>query len=696
MLLSAEPNHLDGCANPYLSAQARDPIHWYPWGEEALTAARREQKPIFLTVGYATCHYSRQMREESFQDAEVAGLINDGYIAVQLDRCERPDIGYMYLLVVQHMTGRSGYPMNLILTPELKPIYAATYLPKTGYGNVPGLIDLLPLLSGLWRDKREEVEANAGDIYTRLSRYLQPQAGEALTHAELDLGAAKLELIFDSHYGGFGPAPKFPLTQNLLFLLRYADLTNAEKAGAMAEQTLISMYQGGFYDHVGGGFFRYATDPVWMIPCFEKLLSDNAWLIFTYLQAYRYAEKSVYARVARETLAYVLRDLSAETGAFYAGESDFARDGLPAGYYYFWSEEEIKAILDFEADMVRDAYNIGRTGSFPDIGKTLPNLLYQPLDEKKLVFMKGLRARLLESRQQRPAPAKNRQILSGSNGLMIGALAAAAWILEDDAYLDRARQAADFIWEHLTDSAGNLFSCVCGEQVSVSSCAFDYAELIWGLLELHQASLELSYLEKAVWLQENMIQKFWDDAQGGFFFNRRDLTDADAGLAQAKNFYDADLPADNSLGALNLLKLSRLTGNREWKAMSLRQTQTFAQEIRQNPTACSFWLYTACHSFYAGNQMILLGEPGLEEWQEMIYRFRRYQHDDWLLLAVTDAGAKQAAEKIAPPVAKTQLTAGKANAYMLDEFGPAVRPIQDAESLVFALEQRRLFNRVSR
>jgi uncharacterized protein YyaL (SSP411 family) len=601
------------------------------------------------------------------------------------------------MLVVQHMTGRGGYPMNLVLTPDLKPFYAATYLPPEGYGNVPGLIDLLPLLSGLWRDKQPEIEANAAEIIRKIAAYISPRAGEPLTHEDLERGADRLGLIFDSAFGGFGPAPKFPLPQNLLFLTRTAFLTNEASPAAIVDKTLTAMMQGGFYDHIGGGFFRYATDPVWMIPCFEKLLSDNALLSLVYLEAYRHTENGMYARIARETLAYILEVLSAPGGAFYAEESDPARAGRPEGSYYLWSEADIKTTLEFEADMFLQSYNIGQAGAFPELGLTLPNLLYQPLDEKKLVFMAGMRARLLAARREREAPLKDTKLLSGANGLMIAALSAAAVILQEDAYLERARRAADFILTHMVDGAGRLAICWSDGQPGAggASTAADYAYLIWGLLELHQASLEFSRLRDAIRLQETMNALFWDETAGGFFFNRKDGTATDIGLGRAKNFYDTDLPADNSVGALNLLKLSRLTGDKRWQDMLSQQMRAFAQEIRQNPTACAFWLYTSGYIFYPGHQVAILSDPGQPELLDMIWRLRQYQSYDWLQLLITTPAEKKAAEEIVPYLKATSFTGDKASAYIVDRFGPAVQPIQDVESFGFALEQRSILSRSS-
>jgi uncharacterized protein YyaL (SSP411 family) len=691
----ARPNHLTGSANPYLLEQAHDLVDWYPWGPEALTKARRENKPVFLSIGYATCHFSWKMREESFQDPAIAALLNEAYVAVKVDRFERPDLEHLYLLLVQHMTGRGGWPMNLVLTPDLKPFYAATYLPKEDNGNVPGLTYLLPLLSDFWRDQPAEIAANAEEICQKAADYLRPQAGEALTHQELTRGAERFAWILDNNYGGFGPAPKFPLPHTLLFLLRQARLTEDPETAAPAEKTMTSMVQGGFYDHIGGGFFRYSTDPIWMIPCFEKLLSDNALLIFTYLQAFQDTGKAIYERIARETLAYVLRDLSDPDGGFYGGESDLGHYGYPAGAYYLWNEEDIKAVLGFEAEMVVSAYNIGQAGSFPEIGKTLPNLLYQTVDEEKIAFMGPLRARLLAARQQREAPPREAKILSGANGLMLGALAAAAVILREESYLERARQTAEFIFAHMLDADGCLASAHYQGNSSPTGCAADYAYLIWGLLELHQATLEWRYLEKAVTLQDKMTELFWDEAEGGFCFVSAGAELPDIGLRRAKNFYDADTPADNSVSTLNLLQLYRLTRAQRFKDAFTRELAVFAGEIHNNPTACSFWLYTLGYVFYSGNQCILLGDLEDPELQEMIVSFREFGGEDWLLLLLVTPEEKQAAEKIIAPLADMRLESGVANAYIIDDFGAARQPISDAETFAFALEQRAQFNRVS-
>ena len=692
MTNTSQPNHLAGAANAYLAQHGEDLTNWYPWGEEAFSRAVEEKKLIFLSIGYLTCPYSHKMQSESFNDPEVAALLNDNFIAIKVDREERPDINHVFMMIVQHMTGRGGWPMHVLLTPDLLPVFSATYLPKQGYGNVPGLIDLLPLMSDLWRDQPLAVTDNAKELLQTISTYIQPQAGESTNHRDLDIGVDRLELIFDANYGGFGPAPKFPLPQNLLLLMRYADLNEVDEAWQIAEKTLKSMYQGGIYDHIGFGFYRYSTDPIWMIPRFEKRLSDNALLAYSYLKAYQLTDRSMFARIAKETLTYLLRDLSAAEGGFFTAES--AEKEGAQGLYYLWDEAEIKELLGFEADMIIEYYNIGQAGTLQEFGKTLPNLLYKELDEAKLVFLERHRQTMLAVREKRERPLIDCKILARDNGLAIGALALAARILpKDEGFLAAAEQAVAFIQKNMLSADGYLVGCYDAGRTDSQACAADYAYLIWGLTELHQTTLKLSYLELIVKLQEQMMELFWDTEQGGFFFTPEPSAEKRL-MFRPKSFYDTDLPCDNSVAALNLLRLAQLTGNTEWMKLGKSQFETFGLEIRQNPTACSFWLYAASYYLYSSNQIIITGDQDDETLQGMIYLLHTYGGERWLLLLLENADDYQAAQKFVPYLQKVEWDPSIQGGYIVEQFVPAVKPLKSVEDVRFAIEQRSQFNRL--
>lgn len=673
-------NHLKTESSPYLLRHANNPVNWYPWGKEAFNKAREEDKPIFLSIGYSTCHHCHRMEQESFTDKSVADILNQDFVAVKVDREERPEIDFLYMLIAQNMTGRGGWPLSIVMTPDKKPFYAATYLPKTGYKNVPGLVEILPLLAQLWKEKRRDIQKNAREIETYMQRYIALDAGTDLSTVLLDDACDKLEATFDSEYGGFGPAPKFPSPHKLLFLMRYAYISDYPSAMGIVDRTLTAMCQGGIYDHVGLGFSRYSSDPMWLVPSFEKMLSDNALLAITYLQAFQYTEKKIYARVAREILNYLLKNMRSESGGFYTAE-DADTEG-EEGKYYLWDIEEIEDILGNEADEFLRFYNIGEVGNIN--GKFLPNRVYKEVDEKKRLEIEPLRIKLLAAREKRVKPFKDTKILTAWNGLAIAALSLAARVFSDNSYLEAAEKTAGFVLSSLRREDGRLMGTYYHGKLGYPACANDYSYLIWGLIELYQSSLRAEYLAEAARLNDEFIDLFWDKEQGGFYYYG---SDSEQLILRPKEFYDGDMPSNNSVGAYNLIRLARLTGKRELQQKAQMLFKTFGNEIINNPLACGFWLWAGTYYLYPGSEIILMGKRDDELLQDMLEVISESCLADWLVI-LADEGEKEQLNKIRPSLEDLWKAYDGETIAFISNNGNYGEKIEDLDTLLFALHTR--------
>lgn len=562
---AGQPNRLITEESPYLLQHAYNPVQWYPWGEEAFEAARKWDRPIFLSVGYSTCHWCHVMAHESFEDAEVAELLNQSFICIKVDREERPDIDHMYMAVAIGMTGRGGWPLTVIMTPEKRPFFAATYIPKNGRYGQTGMMELIPKIKEIWDTDRNELLGSADRILDHL-RQSQNLAGkpEDLDITYLARGYQSLASIYDAKNGGFGTAPKFPAPHNILFLLRYWLRTGDDQTLEMVETTLQAMRMGGIFDHVGFGFHRYSTDAEWSIPHFEKMLYDQALLAIAYTEAYQATGKEEYARTAREILDYVLRDMTDSLGGFYSAE-DADSEG-EEGKFYSWTAEELKEVLDKEDFKLlirlydvheRGNYELGRNilrqiSSFGDAAAVLkkPEIeLYNSWNR--------IRAELFQARAGRIRPLKDDKILTDWNGLMIAALAKAAQALDEPQYAAAAKRAADFLCDKMQDSEGRLlhrYRSTAGLQANLD----DYAFLVWGLIDLYETVFEVKYLESALQLNQTMMESFWDADLGGLFFSPED---GEALPLRRKEYYDGALPSGNSVAMQNLLRLMHLTGD---------------------------------------------------------------------------------------------------------------------------------------
>lgn len=671
----SDHNRLIDEKSPYLLQHAHNPVDWYPWGEEAFAKARAANKPIFLSIGYSTCHWCHVMERESFEDEEVAELLNRDFVAIKVDREERPDIDHIYMEVCQGLTGSGGWPLTIVMTPEKKPFFAATYIPKNNGHGLKGLVHLLPQIAKLWREEREAVLESGDKIAAWLNRE-EHTAGE-IGPEVFERAFNYFKQTFDRQYGGFGSQPKFPAPHNLYFLLRYYKYQQQPEALEMVEKTLLSMYRGGIYDHIGFGFARYSTDRRWLAPHFEKMLYDNALLALAYLEAYQLSRKEVYARVAREIFTYVLRDMTSPEGAFYSAE-DADSEG-EEGLFYLWNPMEIRAILGEEngAEFCR-VYGITEQGNFE--GRSIANLLAGLPDEEERKGLEPWRMQLFAEREKRAHPYKDDKILTAWNGMMIAALSFGSRVLEDAGYLQAAKRAAGFIMANLRREDGRLLARFREGEALHPAYAADYACLIWGLIELYQADLDPRHLELALELNRDMIRYFWDEKQGGFFLYGGDAEELPA---RPKEVYDGAIPSANSVAALNLLRLARLTGESSLEEKAEKVIKLFGGSVEKLPASHSFFLMAALYSQESGQKIVIVGERGREETQAMLKAVRQNFLPDSLLM-FKDAGDSHELERVAPFVRNMTSINGLPTAYLCSGFA-CRQPLTETEQLVEAL-----------
>lgn len=573
------PNRLAKEKSPYLLQHQYNPVDWYPWSEEAFAKAKEEDKPIFLSIGYSTCHWCHVMERESFEDEEVAKVLNDNYISIKVDREERPDLDHLYMTFCQVLTGQGGWPLTIIMTPEKKPFFAGTYFPKHSRGGLAGLIELLTKIAALWVGQREKLISTGDELTTFvIKESLEFSAGD-LSAKVIDDAYQRLEHYFDREYGGFGHAPKFPTPHQLTILLRYYVVKGEKKALAMVEKSLEQMYKGGIFDHIGFGFSRYSTDRKWLVPHFEKMLYDNALLAMTYLEAYQVTAQDLYREIAEKIFAYVLREMTSPEGAFYSAE-DADSEGVE-GKFYLWTPEEIQEILGDDAgNSFCRIYDITKQGNFA--GSNIPNLINSKLEDlaKIEAEYKEEREKLYQVRDKREHPFKDDKILTAWNGLMIAALAMGGRILDNAQYLSAAEKAFAFILNKLTDQKGRLLVRYRNGEAAYPAYLDDYAFLIWALLELYASTYKPKYLNKALALNKEMLDLFWDEEQKCLYLTGRD---SEKILVRPKEIYDGALPAGASVAVLNLLKLANLTGEYELENKAQEFFYSCGEEIKANP-----------------------------------------------------------------------------------------------------------------
>lgn len=588
-------NQLKDQKSPYLLQHAENPVNWYPWCSRAFETAREEDKPVFLSIGYSTCHWCHVMAHESFESEEIALILNRSFICIKVDREERPDIDAVYMSVCQAMTGSGGWPLTILMMPDQKPFYAGTYLPPHSRYGHPGLSELLLQVEKLWHGQREKLYSAGQQVLA----WLQTPKKALDAEPSLDLirrGAARLFQDYDPEWGGFGQAPKFPTPHNLIFLMRYALSERNPEAMQIVTGTLECMARGGIYDHIGGGFSRYSTDEQWLIPHFEKMLYDNALLIYTYAEAYQVTANPLFLSVVRETVTYVLRELTAREGGFFCGQ-DADSDGIE-GSYYTLTPSEVRSVLGEEsADDFCRFFDITEKGNFE--GKNIPNLRKQK--EWKDEQTEQLCEKMYSYRLARTSLHKDDKILTAWNGLMIAALAKASFLCREPSWLYAAQKAQQFLETHLTDPRGRLYVRYREEEAAGTGNLEDYAYYAWALLELYQTTWNADYLEKAACIARQIVLLFSDPEQGGFYLY---ANDAEQLISRPKETWDGALPSGNSVAALVFSLLSELTGEEYWQKEQERILCCLAGEAGAYPSGHCFALLAMCRVLYPSSQLL--------------------------------------------------------------------------------------------
>ena len=572
-------NHLKNQTSPYLLQHADNPVDWYPWSEEAFTKARVEDKPVFLSIGYSTCHWCHVMAHESFEDLEIADILNKYYVSIKVDKEERPDIDSIYMAVCQAFTGSGGWPTSIFMTAEQKPFFAGTYFPKTArYGSI-GFKELLLIIHQKWKNERDALVDSADKITAALNQH-----HVAASQAEgtlLDTALRWYEQNFDASFGGFGGAPKFPTPHNLLFLMQQYEKQGNRQALNMAEITLQKMYAGGLFDHIGYGFCRYSTDRYYLVPHFEKMLYDNALLILAYCKAYELTGKSFYLEVAKKTASYILDEMTSPKGGFYSAQ-DADSDGEEGKYYVFTPEEIIELLGQADGTTFCERFGITKTGNFE--GKSIPNLLHAKdlTDERFDCFLPTLR----EYRRGRTRLHTDDKILTAWNALMIAALCRLYRCSRDHRYLEAAKKAQGFIENSLLIQ-DTLYVSFRDGKLGEHGFLDDYASYIFALLSLYDATLEETFLCRAMQLTRETVTQYYDSEHGGFYLSGRDNETL---LFRPKECYDGALPSGNSLIAYVFVRLNALLPDHSTENILNKQLAYMAGEAERYPAGFSMFL----------------------------------------------------------------------------------------------------------
>jgi len=626
--------------SPYLLQHAHNPVDWYPWGDEAFLKAKKEGKPILLSIGYSTCHWCHVMEKESYSNPEIAKIINRSFVAIKVDREERPDIDSVYMNAVQAMTSSGGWPLNVFLTPDKKPFYGGTYFPPDY------LKRLLLSIADSWKNKRSEIAQSAGQFTDELNNLAAiSKAQEVIPETVFDSAFERLSAGYDSSYGGFSFAPKFPAPHTLSLLLRYYYKTGNKKALEMVENTLIHMADGGIHDHLGGGFHRYSTDREWFLPHFEKMLYDQAMLARAYLEAYQITEKEKYAQAARDIFDYVLRDMTSPQGGFYSAEdADSAPDSKypenkKEGAYYVWTKTEIINVLGKEAgELFSYRYGIkdgGNVANDPRNEFKQKNVLSisHTIEETAKHFNKSLKdagislsaskQKLILVREKRSRPHQDDNVLTDWNGLIISSLASGGKILHEARYLDASKKAAGFVLNTLKTKDVRLLHRFRDNSADIQGFLDDYAFLIEGLLDLYEATFEVIYFNEAVNLAGKMMRSFEDKTTGGFFFS---AADAETILeSRAKEYYDGALPSGNSMAVLVLLRLNRMTLDKDFENAAQNSLKSITATLLRAPTAFTQMLIALDYSLSPTKEIVVVSKEAsdaiVEQITSLIYSY---------------------------------------------------------------------------
>lgn len=686
--------------SPYLLQHARNPIDWFPWGEEAFEKAKAEDKMVFLSIGYSTCHWCHVMEHESFEDEDVAALMNKVFVNIKVDREERPDLDNIYMTVTQAMTGSGGWPMTVVLTPDKKPFFAGTYFPKNGKYGRAGMMELIPQLEQVWNTKRKDALDYADSLVNELQKMSNQPAGDGLNPEILKEAYSELSASFDEDKGGFRAQRKFPLPHNLLFLLRYWDRTGEDRALYMVEKSLQAMRFGGLWDHVGFGTHRYSTDPDFLLPHFEKMLYDQALLAMAHVEAFQITGKEFYKNTAEEIFTYVLRDMTSPEGGFFSAE-DADSEG-EEGLFYTWTADEVKFILGKdEGKEFMSAFRMKSGGNFFDEAtghqseRNIPHLPYSTntqIDESEF-FKPEFQAKwdkwrntLFTEREKRIHPLKDDKILTDWNGLMVAAFAKAGMAFQDEKYTEVAQRAADFLLTKLRKENGELYKRYRNGSSGLTAHLEDYAFLAWGIIEVYHASGEPKYLEESKRIADKLIDLFHDEKNSGFFLT---ADNAEKLITRAKEIYDGAIPSGNSVAAYVLARLAKLTGDTKYDHMAQGVFQAFTTNVKRGPS--NFAMLMTAFDFASGpTSEVVVVEGGLntQSFQETVDSLQKEYLPRTVIVAKSNASAS-ALDKLAPFSSEQKSIGSKLTIYVCENYTckQPVHTLKDTKNLLNNLKR---------
>ncbi|KMT20998.1 thioredoxin domain-containing protein [Clostridium cylindrosporum] len=657
------PNKLIHEKSPYLLQHANNPVDWYPWNEEAFTKAKREDKPIFLSIGYSTCHWCHVMERESFEDNEVADYLNKHFISIKVDREERPDVDSIYMSACQEFTGSGGWPLSIFMDTDKKPFYAGTYYPKKDTVGMTGFMTLLESIVYYWENKRDDLMEQANDIANSINQ--SNNELKSINNSIPEITYKQLSRNFDSIYGGFSHAPKFPSPHNLFFLLKYSNIYKEKHAIDMCIKTLDAMQAGGMFDHIGYGFSRYSTDDMWLVPHFEKMLYDNALLCMAYSECYDITKDEKYAETADKIIQYLTRDLYSSDDVFFSAE-DADSEGVEGKFYVFKKDEVISVLGDKAVEFCK-YYNITDRGNFE--GKNILNLIKSEVPEDRKEFVEECRKALFNYREQRTRPARDEKILTSQNGLAIAALAIAGRVMKNEEYISYAASAVEFILKNMQTKNNKLIARYCDGEAKYLGYAEDYAYFIWGLIELYTSTFNEFYLDKALSLNEIFIESFFDKEGYGFYLYDKD---SESLIMRPKEIYDGATPSANSVAVHNILRLSRLTHNMELEDLAKKTLEAFMSTIESIPIGHTFSSMNILCLQSGSTDVTLVGDS-IEELSDMINTLRDQYHPFINIRVITDSKNE-----------KYKKVSGLATAYVCKDFScsPPITSIDKLNSLL--------------
>ena len=686
---TSQKNRLQFEKSPYLLQHASNPVDWYPWGEEAFKKASNEDKPIFLSIGYSTCHWCHVMEHESFEDTKVADLLNDSFVSIKVDREERPAIDHIYMSACQIMTGSGGWPLTIIMTPDKKPFFAGTYFPKDSTYNRIGMTDLLPQISKAWKNKRKDILKSADQLTNIIQKVSNNNLSGSIPENLPETAFKIMEESFDSEYGGFSGAPKFPTPHQLIFLLRYWQKSKNDYALVMVENTLQKMRNGGIFDHLGFGFHRYSTDREWLVPHFEKMVYDQALLMMAYTETYEATKKTEYEEVVKEIFTYISRDMTDQGGGFYTAE-DADSEG-EEGKFYVWSKQELAKVLS-GAELKRSSnyFKVTEDGNYEVEAtqrKNGTNILHisksgQPDRSKE---MDDIREKLFKYRKNRIHPLKDTKILTDWNGLMIAALAKAGKVFERKEYIDASEKAARFIISQMKNKKGRLLHRYKDGSAEIKGKLDDYNFMIWGLLELYEATFKVEYLKSAFELNKVLLKHFIDEKNGGFFMT---ADDAEKLIIRPKEIYDGAVPSGNSVAMMNFFKMSSLTGNQSYAEAGMKIADSFSESVQHSPTAHTMLLMALLFENYPPFEIVISVPEKAEESEVMLKILRNiYLPAKVIILRPENKdGTPPEICKFAKFAEAQEPLNGKTTVYICNNFG-CLEPVITEEELIKVLKK---------